>query len=232
MAALAAAGVVGGLILRGLQEAPERVAVTGGPAEVDRQRWAGLSAVLRDPGLSAATTASCLAQVGLGAVSVVVAVLASRQESPAVAVLLLTALPFGAFLGSVGWMWRPSAPDQAPVVVVRGQVAVGIPIAASAVVGQPVVVVLLLGIAGLMLGRSTGALFLTRERRSPPDAVAQVFAVGAGLKLACGAAGAVSAGLVADQDTRLLVLGCGAVAIVAGLVGVLMLATRRGYVAW
>jgi hypothetical protein len=115
------------------------------------------------------------------------------------------------------------------VAVVRGQVAVGIVVAVAAVSGQPVVVALLLAGAGAALGRSTGALFLTRDHRSPSGAVAEVFAVGAGLKLACGAAGAVGAGLAADHDVRLVLLGCGAVPIVAGLVGGLLLRGHRRY---
>jgi hypothetical protein len=227
MTALAAGGVVGSLVVARLplapSSAPDRAPGAGATT------WAGLTVLVRDPALSAVTVASCLSQVGLGALGVVVALAAARGGSVQDAALVLAALPVGALVGSLAWTWRPVSPGRAPSVVMWSEVGLGVPVAlAGAARGLGGLAALLL-VSGVALGPATGALLLTREHRSPAELVAQVFGIGAGVKLACGAGGAALAGLVAGLDSWVLLLGCGALPVAAGVLGAVMLrsADRR-----
>lgn len=217
---LAVGGVIGALVVGRLPLGPRR---RGDEARrAGRPRWAG-SLMMRDPVLGAVTAVSCVGQVGLGALGVVVAVVAARSGSVQSAALVLAALPVGALVGSLAWTLRPASARRSPAVVAWGQLAVGLPIAAAAAVPGLVAVAALLALSGLALGPATGALLLTRQRRSPPHQLAQVFSLGAGLKLAAGALGAALAGLVADLDLWVLLLACGSAPVVAGLGGAVAL---------
>jgi MFS family permease len=80
----------------------------------------GLRAVARSRPLAAVTAASSAEQLGVGALPVVVALLAARAGTPAAAGWLLTALAVGALAGSLLWVWRPLPPQHAPAVVMVG----------------------------------------------------------------------------------------------------------------
>ena len=224
MTALAVGGVAGSVAVWFLPMAPSRGAVedrTAGPGHS-----AAWSVMRRDRPLAAVTAASCLAQVGLGALGVVVTMVASRQGTVETAGLVLAALPVGALLGSLGWIWRPASVEQAPGLAMWAQVAVGVPMALTAWAPNLATVATLLALSGVALGPATGAVFLTRERRTPAALRGQVFALGAGVKLASGAAGAALAGFVAGLESGVLLLSCGALPVLAALIGVAILRTR------
>jgi hypothetical protein len=72
---------------------------------------AGFRALLADRVLGTVTAASSLGQLGLGALPVVAAVLASRQHQPAATGWLMAAVAGGALIGSLLWTWRPVPPE-------------------------------------------------------------------------------------------------------------------------
>jgi hypothetical protein len=63
------------------------------------------------------TASSTLGQLGLGALPIVAAVLASRQHQPAATGWLMTAIAVGALIGSLLWTWRPVQPAHTPLTV-------------------------------------------------------------------------------------------------------------------
>jgi hypothetical protein len=73
--------------------------------------------------LAAVTGATCLGQVGLGALPVIAVLLAEQHRHPAAAGWLLTSVAAGGLVGSLAWTWRPAAPEHAPTVVMGGLVA-------------------------------------------------------------------------------------------------------------
>ncbi len=81
-----------------------------------------------DRALGAVTGATSLGQVGAGALTVVASVAALRAGRAGEAGLLLGALALGGLVGSLLWTLRPARTDRAPVVVMIGLVAAGIPL--------------------------------------------------------------------------------------------------------
>jgi MFS family permease len=180
---------------------------------------AGVLAVVRDRVLAVVTTASSLGQLGVGALPVVTAVLATRAHAPSDAGWLMTAVAAGALLGSLAWTWRPLAPPQAPKVVMAAMAGTGLAVglAAATTTSLPATGALFAA-AGACTGPFTGALFTTRNDHAPEHLRAQVFTLGAGLKTTTAAAGAALAGLVTHAPTATqLLLAAGCLLLAAGL---------------
>jgi MFS family permease len=188
-----------------------------------RPRWAGLAALAHDRVLGAVTAATSVAQLGFGALPVVVAVLATRHAAPSIAGLLLTALTAGSLLGSLLWIVRPARPSRAPWVVMAGLVAAGLPLAASAALPSIVAVAALFALSGVANGPLVGALLLTRERWAPAAARTQVFTLGAGAKITFTAAGSALAGLAAGWPSPVQLLLVAACPVLAGAAGAAVL---------
>lgn len=223
--ALGACAGLGALLLATLPLPASRAPERGrGPGLL-----AGAAALVRDPVLATTTATSSLAQLGAGALPVVAAVVTTRAGVPHAAGLVLTALAVGALLGSLAWTWRPARPGAAAAVVVLGLVASGLPLAAAAgATDRVALLVALVGLSGVGLGPSTGALFTVRRTRAPEDVQAQVFTLAAGLKVSVAAAGAALGGLLAGLPGPVLLLLLGGWPVVVGLGGLVALAVLRG----
>lgn len=214
---LAGCAAVGALLIVTL---PLRAhAATGSPLPLT----AGVSVVVRQPVLGVVTAASSLAQLGLGALAVVAAVLTARQHHPAATGWLLSAVAAGALLGSLLWTWRPWPPRQAPVVVMVSLLGVGLPLAAAAAVTPLPGVAALFALSGVFVGPLTGAVFTVRQDEAPEALQASVFTIGAGVKISCAAAGAALGGVVAGLPTPVLLLLVAAAPVLAGGLGLVAL---------
>jgi MFS family permease len=193
--------------------------------EVAEQGWStGVRAIARDRLLRAVTVATTLGMVGAGALPVVATVVAVRAHHPPDAGLLLAAEAVGGLVGSLLWTARPAGRRRAPLVVAAGLVGVGVPLVLAAATGSLSLRIALFALAGLADGPAIGALLVVREDRAPVQARSQVFTVGAGAKVTAAAAGAALGGLVSGASVGTQLLLAGGLHVVAGLLGLGMLA--------
>ncbi len=192
------------------------------------QLLAGGRILVRNRVLAAVTGATCLGQVGLGALPVIAVLLAEQHQHPAAAGWLLTSVAAGGLVGSLAWTWRPAAPDHAPTVVMSGLAAAGIPLAVAAVLPSGLqVTTVLFAVSGFSTGPLFGALLLTRHHHAPTALRTQVFTLGAGAKITATAAGAAVAGAPSGHAPAALLLLAGACPVAAGVLGQLSLRTHR-----
>ena len=193
-----------------------------------RPGWlAGVRAVTGDRALGAVTGATSLGQVGAGALTVVASVAALRAGRAGEAGLLLGALALGGLVGSLLWTLRPARTDRAPVVVMIGLVAAGIPLILAGGATTLQARVALFALSGVANGPLFGALLLTRQERSPVELRSQVFTLGAGAKITAAALGAALAGGVTWLSVGGQLAAVGAIQVVAGAVGLLALGAAR-----
>jgi predicted MFS family arabinose efflux permease len=227
---LAASGVIGAAV----------IAVT--PLDRDRRGnskpvpgWiGGVRAMTADPVLATVTVASSVGQIGPGALPVVVAVLCASEGSASSAGWLLTAVAVGALLGSLWWTARPAQSERTALVSMLSMVGVGLPLAlAATAVHSTAAVAVWFVVGGFFRGPSAGALFTARHEHAPPDAQAQVFALGAGLKTTATAAGSALAGTMSGLPPASQLVLVGGSTAAAGVLGSLWLArpprTRRAF---
>jgi MFS family permease len=188
---------------------------------------AGFRALLGHRVLGTVTASSTLGQLGLGALPIVAAVLASRQHQPAATGWLMTAIAVGALIGSLLWTWRPVQPAHTPLTVMIALVATGAPLAvAAATTSSLTLTALLFGIAGIAVGPFTGAMFTTRKLYAPDEVQAQVFTISAGLRLTMAAAGAAVGGALAGLPSPTQLIFVASAPLLAGGLGALALRTR------
>ena len=223
--ALAGCAVVGAAALATLPLRPTS-------PDVDGKKGArlndGLLAVIRDRILAVVTGASSIGQIGAGALPVIAAVLATRLHNPAFSGWLMTAVAVGALLGSLAWTFRPAAVRHAPLVGMASLVGVGVPLAVAAATTSSLSLSLVLfGVSGLFNGPFAGAIFATRQDRAPEAVRAQVFTIGAGLKLTAAAAGAAAAGLLSSTATGVQLILAAAFLVGSGVVGGALLLLAR-----
>lgn len=192
---------------------------------------AGFRALLTDRVLGTVTASSTLGQLGLGALPVVAAVLASRQHQPAATGWLVTAVAVGALIGSLLWTWRPVQPARSPMTVMIALIGTAVPLAlASLTTSSLALTAMLFGISGISVGPFTGALFTTRKLHAAEDVQAQVFTISAGLRLTMAAAGAAIGGALAGVRSPALLIFVASAPLFAGVLGALLLGvtSRRG----
>jgi predicted MFS family arabinose efflux permease len=169
----------------------------------------------RDRTLLAVTVASTAGAAGLGALPVVVALL-----DPELAGWFIAALAAGELVGTLAYAHRPfrtSTPEQ---VVLVGELATALPLAALALTSNVPVRMVLFAVAGLCAGPAFSALLSTRDQRAPAEAHTRVFTVAAGMKITAAAFGAAVAGAAAGLGAGPLLLavaGCYAVGALSGL---------------
>jgi MFS family permease len=218
--ALAAAAAAGALLLATLPIPLQR-------RSPDQQRpplTGGFRALLADRVLGTVTASSTFGQLGLGALPIVAAVLASRQHQPAATGWLMTAIAVGALFGSLLWTWRPAQPAHTPLTVMIALIATGVPLAIAAMTTSSLpLTALLFGISGISVGPFTGALFTTRKLYAPDDVQAQVFTITAGLRLTMAAAGAAIGGALAGLPSSTQLIFVASVPLLAGALGALAL---------
>jgi predicted MFS family arabinose efflux permease len=220
--ALAASLVAAAALLTGL---PIRPGAAAGP---DRPPLtAGVTAVYRSRPLLAVTTATAVAQAGIGALPLVAALLAQRYHAASGAGLPLAAFAAGGLLGSLGYARRPVGRDRPQWVALLTMAAVAVPLALVPLVHPAVAVLALFAVAGVWVGPQASAVFAIRERYAPSGARTQVFTVGAGVKLTAAALGAALAAGYAHAGPYALVVAVAAAQVAGATAGALLLG-RRG----
>lgn len=187
---------------------------------------AGVSVMLQDRVLGVVTSASSLGQLGLGALPVITAVLATRHHAPQLGGWLITAFALGGLLGSLTCTRWPTGPPHAPLAVMISLIGTGLPLATAGLASLPLTAALFT-ISGFFTGPLTGALFTSRQAHAPADVRAQIFTLGAGLKVTAAAAGAVLAGTVAATPTAVQLLLAASCPLLAGVLGAILLSVPR-----
>jgi hypothetical protein len=81
--------------------------------------------------------------------------------------------------------------------------------------------------SGFFTGPLAGALFTARQVHSPDSLRAQVFTLGAGLRITAAAAGVTVVGALAQAPTSSLLLASAACPFLAGAVGALLLCVKQ-----
>ena len=222
--ALAGTAAAGALVLATVPIPPQ-----DRPVEEGRlQLTAGFRALLADRVLGTVTASSSLGQLGLGALPIVAAVLASRQHQPAATGWLMTAVAIGALIGSLLWTWRPVQPAWMPMTVMIALIGTAVPLAVAALTTSSLpLTAVLFGLSGISVGPFTGAMFTTRKLYAPDEVQAQVFTISAGLRLTMAAAGATIGGALAGLPSPTLLIFIAVAPLLAGGVGALMLRKSR-----
>ncbi len=140
---------------------------------------------------------------------------------------MMSAIAVGAVLGSLLWTARPAPAAHAPVVVMVAMCGTGLSIVACAVTTSLATLTVALAISGLFLGPLVSALFTARDALAPPEVRAQVFTIGAGLKITAAATGTAAVGLLSGAPIAVQFLVIGLNPVVTGLVGLAVLGPIR-----
>ncbi|MET9603523.1 MFS transporter [Streptomyces sp. NPDC006512] len=183
---------------------------------------AGLAALWRVRELRAVTSATTLAFVGIGALTTSAVLLATERGSPGAGGVLMTAFAVGALGGSLTLGRITSV---APGRLARWAMAgTGAALAAAAFTPSVAATAVLFAAAGVCDGPLLTATLRIRSRYAPDGARAQVFTLGAGLKLTAASAGAALVGLAAAAPAWALLLGIAALQLAAAALHVLVAA--------
>ncbi|REK91194.1 MFS transporter, partial [Streptomyces inhibens] len=207
----------------------EQASASPGPATSLRADLAaGLAAVWRTAELRAITAGTCLAFGGIGGLTTTTVLLAGHRGHPGAGGVLMTAFAIGALLGSLAVArWQPPLSDQR--LATLALCGTGLALATAALVPSPTAGAALFVLAGLCDGPLLTATLRIRARYAPPRTRAQVFTLGAGLKITAAACGATLVGTAAALPPPLLMLGIAAVQLAAALLYTLIrLGARPG----
>ncbi|KUL52348.1 hypothetical protein ADL22_05265 [Streptomyces sp. NRRL F-4489] len=213
----------------GTAHAPDAPEVPGSTAHApDAPRpgpTAGLAALVRVRELRAITAATCLAFLGIGGLTTTTVLLAAHRGSPGSGGVLMTAFATGALAGSLAVAhWRPRLSSQ--LVATLALLGTGAALGAAALLPVPAAVAALFVVAGLCDGPLLTATLRIRADHAPAPVRAQVFTLGAGLKITAAACGAALTGLAATLPPPALLLGIAALQIAAALLHTLLLRVR------
>ncbi|MFE2725560.1 MFS transporter [Kitasatospora sp. NPDC059327] len=166
----------------------------------------GVSTVWRERELRAITAATCLAFIGIGALTTTSVLLATSLGSPGGGGVLMTAFAVGALAATLGTTRsRPGVPPRRPAVL--GLLATGIGLAAAAPAPALPVAAACFALAGAGDGLVLTATLRIRADHSPPHRRTQVFTIGAGLKISAAAAGSALGGLATTSTAPWYVIG-------------------------
>ncbi|SFK31524.1 MFS transporter [Streptomyces pini] len=175
---------------------------------------AGLAAMWHVRELRAVTAATSLAFVGVGGLTTTAVLLAGVRGRPDAGGVLMTALALGALTGSLAVArWLRSFPTRRLVPLCL--TGAGLGLAAAAAAPSFAVQVALFAVAGVFEGPLLSATLRIRADHSPPGVRAQVFTIGAGLKISAAACGSALAGAAAGLPPQLLLLGIAALQFAA-----------------
>ncbi|MFF2810625.1 MFS transporter [Streptomyces sp. NPDC058000] len=192
-----------------------------GPAAGRSDATAGLAAVLHVRELRAITAATCLAFVGIGGLTTTTALLAAHRGHPGSGGALMTAFAIGALAGSLAVArWRPRVTPQLTATIAL--LGTGSALAAAALIPWPAAAVTLFVLAGLCDGPLLTATLRIRADHAPAAVRAQVFTLGAGMKITAAACGAGLTGLAATLPPPALLLGIAALQAAAALLHALL----------
>ncbi|QHC25082.1 MFS transporter [Streptomyces sp. GS7] len=197
-------------------EAPPAPVPPAAPTTLRSDLAASLAAVRHIPELRAITSATCLAFVGIGGLTTAAVLLATYRGSPGSGGALMTAFAVGALAGSLALARRePRIPVQQQATVAL--LGTGLALGAAALIPAPPVIVALFAIAGLFDGPLLTATLRIRADHAPARVRAQVFTLGAGLKITAAACGAALAGLAAPLPPPALLLAIAALQLAGAL---------------
>ncbi|MDQ1714396.1 MAG: hypothetical protein QOC60_341 [Frankiaceae bacterium] len=219
-AVLALAGcIVAGAAVISTLPIPDGTAGEGGASLGNFGR--GLAAMWHSRTLRVVTIASTLSQLGVGALPVIAALLASRYGNASTAGLLLSTYATAGLVGALGNAWRPLSPERPELVATLSLIGMSIPLLFVPMMTGLLASAALFAVAGLLGGPFVGSLLAVRQLHAPEAHRTQIFMVAAGARSAFAAAGAGLAGAIAGIGVgRLLVLAasteliCGVVAMV------------------
>ena len=187
----------------------------------------GLAAMWHSRTLRVVTIASTLSQLGVGALPVIAALLASRYGNASTAGLLLSSYATAGLIGALGNAWRPLSPERPELVAMLSLIGTGVPLFFVPSVHGLLVSAALFAVAGFVAGPFVGSLLAVRQRQAPEAHRTQIFMVAAGARSAFAAAGAGLAGAIAGLGVgRLLVLAA-ATELTCGLAGMVFVGRRR-----
>ncbi|MFD8981751.1 MFS transporter [Streptomyces sp. NPDC059564] len=166
---------------------------------------AGLAALWRVRELRAITSATTLAFVGIGSLTTTSVLLAAGLGSPGAGGVLMTAFAVGALAGS---LTLGRVTSVAPGRLARwGMAGTGVALAAAAFAPGVALTAAAFAAAGVCDGPLLTATLRIRSEHAPDGVRAQVFTLGAGLKLTAASAGAALVGLAAAAPPWALLLG-------------------------
>ncbi|WP_432051203.1 MFS transporter [Streptomyces xiamenensis] len=204
MLALAASAATAALLTAAMPRPP---APTRPPsrAGVTAAVTAGTTALWRVPQLRAVTTATSLAFLGVGGLTTTTVLLAEERAFPGGGSLLMTVFALGALAGALATarLRRPVPPARLVTVALAGT---GVALGAAALAPSPVLCLPLYALAGLCDGPLLSATLRIRADHAPDHLRAQVFTLGAGLKITAAACGAALVGLLAALPAALLLM--------------------------
>lgn len=186
VAALASAALIAALpVVRAETHAPQRLlsgVVTG------------LAVVWRERPLRAVTAATCVAYLGIGALTVTAVLVAGQWGRPTDGGVLLTVFALGGLTGALALArWPLRVP---PERLAAGCLLVtGLALAAAAALPSLVPCLVLFFVAGVGDGPLLSATLRVRATYAPEAVRAQVFTTGAALKLSAASLGAALVGL-------------------------------------
>lgn len=189
---------------------------TSGPAARPgvRELADGLALLWRRPVLRGVTAGTCVAYFGIGALTVTAVLLAGRWGDATEGGVLVTAFAVGGLCGSLLMARRPPrvAPERLAGWCLLGS---ALTLGLAAVSPNLPVGAVLFGAAGMCDGPLLGATLDARARHAPERARAQVFTMGAAVKISAAAAGSALVGTVADLPPALLLAAIAAVQLAA-----------------
>ncbi|MEU0884336.1 MFS transporter [Lentzea sp. NPDC005914] len=217
---LAVAAVAAGVLLAGLPLADRQDTPTGRP-----DLTGGVRVLWRSRPLRAVTLASSVGQIGIGALPLAATALAvHNQGDAAVGGVLVSAFAVGALAGSLSYAKKPLGASRPTLVILIGLFATAVPFAVVSLVSNTMSAAVLFAAAGFFTGPTFSALLAIRDREAPAEVRVQVFTLGAGLKSAAAAVGAVVAGALSNSAP--LVLGVAICHALAALCGAVVLRRR------
>ncbi|MBO0829982.1 MAG: MFS transporter, partial [Streptosporangiales bacterium] len=168
----------------------------------------------RRPVLRAVTAGTGVAYFGVGALAVTAVLLGGRWGDATDGGVLVTAFAVGGLAGSLLVARRPPAvaPERLAGWCLLGS---ALTLGLAAVSPSLPVGAVLFGAAGLCDGPLLGATLDARARHTPEHARAQVFTMGAAVKISAAAAGSALVGAVASLPPQLLLAAVAAVQLLA-----------------
>ena len=190
----------------------------------------GLGAFVRFPLLRAATTASCIAQIGAGATPIALALVANHFYSDTTTGLLIALMAAGGLMSSLVNARYPLAPNRPGLVIVISfavtAVLFTVMTATQSYFEILIAVVISIGIAGVP---QANALFTIRDREAPEDLRSLIFTTGGSLKITSAAVGALIAGVIADAGSTVILAMIATLYLAASGVGTVLIARQHAF---
>ncbi|MFD6891509.1 MFS transporter [Streptomyces sp. NPDC059957] len=225
MALLAASGALAAALAATLPYGSPHGSPDPGPGAPRVGMGAGLAALWRIRQLRAITSATTLAFLGLGALTVTSVLLATSLGSPGGGGVLMTAFALGALTGSLTLGRITTIP--AGRLACWAMAATGVALTVAAFTPSLPLAAVAFAAAGVCDGPLLTATLRIRSEFAPDGARTQVFTLGAGLKVTAASTGAALVGLAADVPPWILVLAIAVLQLAAALLHTVVTARGR-----